>query len=130
MRMRFSVHTVGLDEDQLMAMAKTKAPIDRFGIGTSLTTSSDAPALDCAYKLQEYAGSSGCFPLLFRTAFRLPTINVKPSKRLEFPCGKAASVIAPAIAPARVAPETVCLVHGHCGGRKSAANVGPNVVLV
>jgi nicotinate phosphoribosyltransferase len=47
----------GLDEDQLMAMAKAKAPIDGFGIGTSLTTSSDAPALDCAYKLQEYAGS-------------------------------------------------------------------------
>ncbi|MGB8892977.1 MAG: nicotinate phosphoribosyltransferase, partial [Pseudolabrys sp.] len=32
------------------------APIDGFGIGTSLTTSSDAPALDCVYKLQEYAG--------------------------------------------------------------------------
>ncbi len=32
------------------------APIDGFGVGTSLTTSSDAPALDCAYKLQEYAG--------------------------------------------------------------------------
>ena len=47
----------GLDEDQLMAMAKANAPIDGFGIGTSLTTSSDAPALDCAYKLQEYAGS-------------------------------------------------------------------------
>ena len=47
----------GLDEDQLMVMAKAKAPIDGFGIGASLTTSSDAPALDCAYKLQEYAGS-------------------------------------------------------------------------
>jgi nicotinate phosphoribosyltransferase len=46
----------GLDEDQLMAMAKANAPIDEFGIGTSLTTSSDAPALDCVYKLQEYAG--------------------------------------------------------------------------
>ena len=46
----------GLDEEQLMAMAKANAPIDGFGIGTSLTTSSDAPALDCAYKLQEYAG--------------------------------------------------------------------------
>jgi nicotinate phosphoribosyltransferase len=46
----------GLDEDDLVAMAKTDAPIDGFGIGTSLTTSSDAPALDCAYKLQEYAG--------------------------------------------------------------------------
>jgi len=37
-------------------LALRGAPIDSFGIGTSLTTSSDAPALDCAYKLQEYAG--------------------------------------------------------------------------
>jgi nicotinate phosphoribosyltransferase len=44
----------GLDEDELVALHG--APIDSFGIGTSLTTSSDAPALDCAYKLQEYAG--------------------------------------------------------------------------
>jgi nicotinate phosphoribosyltransferase len=34
-----------------------KAPIDGFGVGTSLTTSADAPSLDCAYKLQEYAGA-------------------------------------------------------------------------
>jgi len=46
----------GLDEDHLIALEKANAPIDGFGIGTSLTTSSDAPALDCAYKLQEYAG--------------------------------------------------------------------------
>ena len=37
-------------------MLRAGAPIDGFGIGTSLTTSSDVPALDCAYKLQEYAG--------------------------------------------------------------------------
>jgi nicotinate phosphoribosyltransferase len=46
----------GLDEDSLTAMIRAGAPIDGFGIGTSLTTSSDVPALDCAYKLQEYAG--------------------------------------------------------------------------
>jgi nicotinate phosphoribosyltransferase len=46
----------GLDEDQLAALTKNGAPIDGFGVGTSLTTSSDAPTLDCAYKLQEYAG--------------------------------------------------------------------------
>jgi nicotinate phosphoribosyltransferase len=46
----------GLDEDSLLAIARAGAPIDGFGIGTSLTTSSDLPALDCAYKLQEYAG--------------------------------------------------------------------------
>jgi nicotinate phosphoribosyltransferase len=47
----------GIDEDSITAMLRTDAPIDGFGIGTSLTTSSDVPALDCAYKLQEYAGT-------------------------------------------------------------------------
>jgi nicotinate phosphoribosyltransferase len=46
----------GLDEDQLQALTRAGAPIDGYGVGTSLTTSSDVPALDCAYKLQEYAG--------------------------------------------------------------------------
>ncbi len=47
----------GLDEDALQAFAESNAPIDGYGIGTSLTTSSDVPALDCAYKLQEFAGT-------------------------------------------------------------------------
>ena len=46
----------GIDEDQLLDLARRNAPIDGYGIGTSLVTSSDVPALDCAYKLQEYAG--------------------------------------------------------------------------
>lgn len=46
----------GLDEDILALLCRGGAPIDGFGVGTSLTTSADAPALDCAYKLQEYAG--------------------------------------------------------------------------
>jgi nicotinate phosphoribosyltransferase len=46
----------GIDEVVLRRFAAAQAPIDGYGIGTSLTTSSDAPALDCAYKLQEYAG--------------------------------------------------------------------------
>jgi len=46
----------GLEEEELVSLTAAKAPIDGFGIGTSLTTSSDVPALDCAYKLQEYAG--------------------------------------------------------------------------
>jgi nicotinate phosphoribosyltransferase len=45
-----------LDEDELLAITRAQTPIDGFGIGTSLTTSSDVPALDCAYKLQDYAG--------------------------------------------------------------------------
>jgi nicotinate phosphoribosyltransferase len=39
-----------------MNMIRSGAPIDGFGIGSSLTTSYDAPGLDCVYKLQEYAG--------------------------------------------------------------------------
>ena len=45
----------GLDEWQLRPPAATP-PLDGFGGGTRLTTSADAPALDCAYKLQAYAG--------------------------------------------------------------------------
>jgi nicotinate phosphoribosyltransferase len=46
----------GIDEGELAKAAQRHAPIDGFGIGTSLATSFDVPALDCAYKLQEYAG--------------------------------------------------------------------------
>jgi nicotinate phosphoribosyltransferase len=46
----------GLDEDQLHRFSRDQVPIDGYGVGTSLTTSQDAPALDCAYKLQEFAG--------------------------------------------------------------------------
>lgn len=47
----------GIDEDQLKRFVEQGAPIDGFGIGTALVTSEDAPALDCAYKMQEYAGT-------------------------------------------------------------------------
>jgi nicotinate phosphoribosyltransferase len=46
----------GLDETVLQRYSAADVPIDGYGIGTSLTTSQDAPALDCAYKIQEYAG--------------------------------------------------------------------------
>jgi len=45
-----------LDEYRLLEMLAAGAPIDGFGVGTKLDTSADAPYLDCAYKLMEYAG--------------------------------------------------------------------------
>ncbi len=45
-----------LDEDILLQLISAGAPIDGFGVGTRLDTSADAPYLDCAYKLEEYAG--------------------------------------------------------------------------
>jgi len=44
-----------LDESAIAALIRAQAPIDGFGVGTKLATSADAPALDCAYKLHEYA---------------------------------------------------------------------------
>jgi nicotinate phosphoribosyltransferase len=46
----------GLDEGEIDRLLAAGAPIDGFGVGTSLDVSTDAPALDCAYKLEEYAG--------------------------------------------------------------------------
>jgi nicotinate phosphoribosyltransferase len=46
----------GIDETMIAKIIRSGAPIDGFGIGSSLTTSSDAPGLDCVYKLEEYAG--------------------------------------------------------------------------
>jgi nicotinate phosphoribosyltransferase len=45
-----------LDEETVRSLVKSGAPIDDFAIGTRLDTSADVPYLDCAYKLQEYAG--------------------------------------------------------------------------
>jgi nicotinate phosphoribosyltransferase len=46
-----------LDEYRLKELRDSGAPIDGFGIGTKLVTSHDSAYLECAYKLQEYAGS-------------------------------------------------------------------------
>jgi len=45
-----------LDEHEIARLLAQDAPIDGFGVGTRLDTSADAPYLDCAYKLVEYAG--------------------------------------------------------------------------
>ncbi|MDD5249846.1 MAG: nicotinate phosphoribosyltransferase [Rhodocyclaceae bacterium] len=45
-----------LDEFRLRDLVAAGAPIDGFGVGTRMNTSADQPYLDCAYKLQEYAG--------------------------------------------------------------------------
>lgn len=47
-----------LDESSVEQLLAAQAPIDGFGIGTRMDTSADAPYLDCAYKLEEYAGQA------------------------------------------------------------------------
>jgi nicotinate phosphoribosyltransferase len=46
----------GLDEYKVQALVESSAPIDAFGVGTKLAVMADAPELDMAYKLVEYAG--------------------------------------------------------------------------
>jgi len=47
-----------LDEHGIAALLAGGAPIDGFGVGTRMGTSADAPFLNCAYKLVEYAGEN------------------------------------------------------------------------
>lgn len=46
----------GLDEDAIADLAGQGAPIDTYAVGTRMGVSADAPSLDSAYKLVEYAG--------------------------------------------------------------------------
>ncbi len=47
-----------LDEYGLRDLLASGAPLDGFGVGTRLDVCDDAPYLECAYKLQEYAGAA------------------------------------------------------------------------
>ena len=44
-----------LDVASVADLVRQGAPVDGFGVGTHLVTSADAPFLNCAYKLVEYA---------------------------------------------------------------------------
>jgi nicotinate phosphoribosyltransferase len=46
----------GLNEEEIAKLLDAGAPIDAFGVGTDMGVSRDAPSLDIAYKLVEYAG--------------------------------------------------------------------------
>jgi nicotinate phosphoribosyltransferase len=45
----------GLDELEVDRLLQAGAPIDAFGVGTDMSVSGDAPALDIAYKLTQYS---------------------------------------------------------------------------
>jgi nicotinate phosphoribosyltransferase len=46
----------GLTEYSIDRLLRAGAPIDMFGVGADMSVSADAPSLDIAYKLTEYAG--------------------------------------------------------------------------
>jgi nicotinate phosphoribosyltransferase len=51
------IHASGnLDEGAIQRLLREQAPIDGFGVGSRLVTSSDVPFLDCDCRLQRYHG--------------------------------------------------------------------------
>jgi nicotinate phosphoribosyltransferase len=59
-----------LDEDRIAALLAADAPIDAFGVGTTLSTSRDSPALGGVYKLVETE----------RDGVRRPVMKLSPGK--------------------------------------------------
>ena len=53
-----------LDERRIAQLVERQAPIDVFGVGTALSTSSDAPALGGVYKLVEVERAGTARPVL------------------------------------------------------------------
>ncbi|MDH3747666.1 MAG: nicotinate phosphoribosyltransferase [Gammaproteobacteria bacterium] len=53
-----SIFCSGSLDEYVLATEYTDTPVDGFGIGTHVDVSADAPYLDCAYKIQEYAGTA------------------------------------------------------------------------
>jgi nicotinate phosphoribosyltransferase len=53
-----------LDEYRIAALMRRQAPVDAFGVGTRLGTSSDAPALQGVYKLVEQCASGKPMPVM------------------------------------------------------------------
>ena len=53
-----------LDEHKFAAVVSSGAPIDGFGVGTALSTSSDAPALSGVYKLVEIDRAGTMTPVM------------------------------------------------------------------
>ncbi len=74
----------GLNEYQLEELTEAGAPIDVFGVGTDMGTSGDAPWLDMAYKLVEYAGK----PRLKLSSRKVSYLGKKQIYRISNPQGQ------------------------------------------
>jgi nicotinate phosphoribosyltransferase len=113
----------GLNEYKIADLIARGAKIDAFGVGTDMGVSADAPWLDCAYKLVEYAGK----PRLKLSAGKQTLIGRKQVWRIADPRGRLVEDVlglrgesAAAIAAERdIAPERVqpCLQQVMAGGK-------------
>jgi nicotinate phosphoribosyltransferase len=101
----------GLTEHEVARLVTAGAPIDVFGVGTDMGVSGDAPALDMAYKLVEYAGR----PRLKLSSKKVSLLGKKQIFRTQDADGQyerdvlglreeAGEKVAPEVPPARALP--------------------------
>jgi len=109
-----------LDEWRVAALRAVRAPIDAFCVGTALSTSSDAPSLDMAYKLVEYAGR----PCSKRSPGKTTLPGRKQVWRRYDTKGLIASdLIALADEPAPTVSAGACVLTGGSGPASAAASL-------
>jgi nicotinate phosphoribosyltransferase len=103
-----------LDEHEVAGLLRAGAPIDGFGVGTRMGVSSDAPSLDMAYKLVEYAG---------RGRLKLSTgKRVRPGRKQVFRVEEDGVAVRDVLASAdEVLPGRALLVPVMQGGRRLPA---------
>lgn len=112
----------GLNEKKIDRLMAAKAPIDVFGVGTDMGVSADAPSLDMAYKLVEYAGK----PRLKLSAKKVSLLGQKQILRVCDDAGhyqrdiialrtELPRDVAPEIQPRRIAPLLLPVMrNGRC----------------
>ena len=103
-----------LDEYAVAALVSSRAPIDSFGVGTALSTSSDAPALSGVYKLVEIDRAGTMTPVMKLSADKRTCPGAKQLWRVYGPAGPVGDVVGLAgeAAPTDGEPLLTCVVSG------------------
>ena len=101
-----------LDEYAVAALVSSGAPIDRFGVGTALSTASDAPALSGVYKLVEIDRAGTTTPVMKLSAGKQTCPGAKQLWRVYGPAGPVGDVVGLAgeSAPTDGEPLLTCVV--------------------
>ena len=107
--------TGDLDEHKVAALVSAGAPIDGFGVGTALSTSSDAPSLSGVYKLVEIDRAGTMTPVMKLSAGKRTCPGAKQVWRVYGPTGPVGDVVGLAgeAAPTDGEPLVTCVMrHG------------------
>ena len=101
-----------LDEYKVATLVSSGAPIDGFGVGTALSTATDAPALGGVYKLVEIDRAGTMTPVMKLSAGKRTCPGAKQLWRVYGPVGSIRDVVGLAgeAAPRDAEPLLTCVV--------------------